>query len=97
MLYYCTHYNTEASDYLPVAGLAVEFSSAPSQECIQIDIVDDSVVEQNEEFEVEIDSPQFDSAVSLGTNPRATVLIVDNGKSAAQTQYLDGTRALSQS
>ena len=70
------------------------FNSAPSQECIQIDIVDDNVVEQNEEFEVEIDSPQFDSAVSLGTNPRTTVLIVDDGKSAAQTQYLEDTHAL---
>ena len=84
ILLYYTYY-LESSDYLPVTGVAVVFNSAPSQECIQIDIVDDSVVEQNEEFEVEIDSPQFDSAVTIGANPRATVLIVDDGKSAAYT------------
>ena len=55
------------------------FNSAPSEECVQIDIVDDSNVEQSEEFEVEIDSPQFDGAVSLGSIRRTTVMIVDDG------------------
>ena len=55
------------------------FNSAPSEECVLIDIVDDSNVEQSEEFEVEIDSPQFDGAVSLGSIRRTTVSIVDDG------------------
>ena len=56
------------------------FNSAPSEECVQIDIVDDSNVEQSEEFEVEIDNPQFDSAISLGSIRRTTVSIVDDGR-----------------
>ena len=56
------------------------FVSAPSQECVDIIIVDDSVMEQEELFEVEIDSQQADSAVSIGSLNRTTVAITDNGK-----------------
>ena len=61
-------------------GFPVVFASAPSQECVDIVIVDDNDLEQNEFFEVEIDSPQADSAVSIGLLNRTTVLIVDNGE-----------------
>lgn len=58
------------------------FVSAPSQECIDILITDDNNVEQDEFFEVEIDSQQTDVAVSIGSLNRTIVGIVDNGKLA---------------
>ena len=62
------------------SGFPVMFVSAPSQECVDIIIVDDSAMEQEELFEVEIDSQQADSAVSIGSLNRTTVAIADNGK-----------------
>ena len=62
------------------SGFPVMFVSAPSEECVNIIIVDDSVMEQEELFEVEIDSQQADSAVSIGSLNRTTVTITDNGK-----------------
>ena len=56
------------------------FVSAPSQECVDIVIVDDNDIEQDEFFEVEIDSQQADGAVSIGSLNRTIVGIVDNGK-----------------
>lgn len=56
------------------------FVTAPSQECVTIDIVDDNIEEQNEDFDVVIDSPQIDSAVSLGSIDRTTVDIIDDGE-----------------
>ena len=56
------------------------FASAPSEECVDIEIIDDDDFEQNEFFEVEIDSIQDDSAVSIGVLNRTTVQIVDNGE-----------------
>ena len=62
------------------SGSPVMFVSAPSQECVEIIIVDDGVMEQEELFEVEIDSQQADSAVSIGSLNRTIVAIADNGK-----------------
>ena len=61
------------------ASQPVEFLTAPSQECVSIVIADDSVEEETEDFEVVIDSPQFDNAVSLGAIDRATVFITNDG------------------
>lgn len=62
------------------SGFPVMFVSAPSQECVDILIVDDGDMEQEEFFEVEIDSQQADSAVSIGSLNRTVVVIADNGK-----------------
>ena len=56
------------------------FVSAPSQQCVDIVIVDDNNAEPDEFFEVEIDSQQADSAVSIGSFNRTIVAIADNGK-----------------
>lgn len=56
------------------------FMSAPSQQCVDIGIVDDSDMEQDEFFEVEIDSQQADSAISIGSLNRTIVSIADDGK-----------------
>ena len=74
-----TH-SSATDDYLPFTGFPVMFVSAPSQECIDIVIVDDNDIEQDEFFEVEIDSQQADGAVSIGSLNRTIVGIVDNGK-----------------
>ena len=56
------------------------FVSAPSQECVGIVINDDTSMEEEEFFEVVIDSQQADSAVSIGSLNRTIVTITDNGK-----------------
>ena len=56
------------------------FVSAPSQQCVDIVIIDDNDAEPDEFFEVEIDSQQADSAVSIGLLNRTIVAIADNGK-----------------
>lgn len=80
MLVIIVLFSSESIDYTPLSGFPVEFLSAPSQECVSIVIADDSVEEQSEEFEVVIDSPQADGAVSLGPFDRSTVVILDNGE-----------------
>lgn len=67
-------------DYTPFTGLPVVFVTAPSQECVNIDIVDDNIEESNELFEVVIDNPQFDDAISLGVIDRTTVVIMNDGE-----------------
>lgn len=56
------------------------FVSAPSQECVDIVINDDTSMEEEELFEVVIDSQQADSAVSIGSLNRTIVTITDDGK-----------------
>ena len=57
------------------------FSTSPSQECVNVTIVNDNAVEQNEEFLVELDLPPSDLAVSIGALDQTTVLILDDGES----------------
>ena len=67
-------------DFLPFTGLPVMFTSAPAEECVPVVIIDDDLLEQNEFFEVEIDIPQADGAVSIGPLNRTVVAIIDDGE-----------------
>ena len=62
------------------ARLPVVFNTAPSQECVNVIIVNDDIVEPMEVFEIELDIPQIDSAVSIGTLDSTMVLITDDGE-----------------
>jgi hypothetical protein len=62
------------------SGFPVMFVSAPSEQCVDIVIVDDSDMEPDEFFEVEIDIQQADSAVSIGPLNRTAVAISDDGR-----------------
>ena len=73
-------YPIAPDDYLPFTEFPVMFVSAPSQECVDIVINDDTSMEEEEFFEVVIDSQQADSAVSIGSLNRTIVTITDDGK-----------------
>lgn len=74
------NYYLATGDYMPFTGLPVVFVTAPTEECVNVDIIDDNIEEPAEDFEVVIDNPQFDGAISLGVVNRTTVVIVDDGE-----------------
>ena len=64
-------------DYTPVNSQPVTFSSAPSQMCVSITIINDFMIEPNELFTVLLEST--DPAVQL-TLAFASVTILDSCK-----------------
>ena len=61
-------------DYIPTVEI-LTFTSAPSQECVNISISNDAVVEQQETFGVRLSTT--DQSVNL-TQDEATVIINDD-------------------
>ena len=70
-------HSVASSDYTAISSQPVTFSSAPSQMCVSIAIIDDRMVEPNERFTVVLEST--DPAVQL-TSPTATITILDSCK-----------------
>lgn len=72
------------ADYFPLLLASITFNPAgPSVECININIVRDSLVEENEEmFSFVITPVQADEALVVGSPSSSTVTITDepNGK-----------------
>ena len=70
-------HSVASSDYTAISSQPVTFSSAPSQTCVSIAIINDRMVEPNERFSVVLEST--DAAVQL-TSPTATITILDSCK-----------------
>ena len=63
------------NDYTAINSQPVTFSSAPSQMCVSITIIDDLTIEPNERFTVMLESS--DPAVQL-MSTTATITILDS-------------------
>ena len=70
-------HSVASSDYTAISFQPMTFSSAPSQMCVSIAIIDDRMVEPNERFTVMLEST--DPTVQL-TSPTATITILDSCK-----------------
>ena len=70
-------HSVASSDYTAISSQPVTFSSAPSQMCVSIAIINDLTIEPNEQFTVMLEST--DPAVQL-TSPTATITILDSCK-----------------
>ena len=77
MVYILVLFPVVPDDYTPVDSQPVTFSSAPSQMCISITILNDFIIEPNELFTVTLDST--DPAVQL-TLSSTSVTILDSCK-----------------
>ena len=77
MVYILVPFPVVPDDYTPVDSQPVTFSSAPSQMCISITILNDFIIEPNELFTVTLDST--DPAVQL-TLSSTSVTILDSCK-----------------
>ena len=73
-VYFLLH-SVAPNDYTAINSQPVTFSSAPSQMCVSINIIDDPTIEPNERFTVMLEST--DPAVQL-MSTTATITILDS-------------------
>ena len=75
---YCDLFSTSApSDYVTV-DKNITFSSNDSQYSLQLQIVDNTVVENDETFVISLSFPSNQQVVQLGADDSASIKIVDD-------------------
>ena len=72
-----SHVCTATFDYVPTNGSKV-FNGSTSRQCAEVTIINDSAVENSEDFTISISSD--DNAVQFGVSV-ATIVILDDGDS----------------
>jgi hypothetical protein len=72
------------SDYTAASG-QLTFAAGQSKQTIMIPVLDDSVPESNETFNITLNNP---TGVTLGTQATATLTILDNDPSSSSRVYL---------
>ena len=72
---------TDGTDYIVSTNITeFQFEGAPQQECIQISILNDEIVEQNESFLVIINTTVTSQTISLNPQYVFVTIIDDDGK-----------------